>query len=231
MNKNSSQTAFTLIELIVSLMLVSVIVLGIFSINMVLSNNGQDYGQRYLVRSETQTTLNHILNDVSLAVGSATYVGSPSVLNQGILIGSQMGAANNNSFCIHKQPNGSDTWVCYWLDTTPADSTYQEIQYCNKTYNLNDAAGYRGAGGSCQVGTTQFLGTAYSITNLPAGSTLTQSPYFVSSGGQLLFSIVIENCLNDSAASCYNSNSALQDPVNNPQVQVIGSAVPLQESI
>ena len=72
MKRIFSKTAFTLIELIVSSVLVSVVVLGIFSINSVLNNNNQDYGQRYLVKSETQATLNHILNNASLAVGSGT---------------------------------------------------------------------------------------------------------------------------------------------------------------
>jgi len=231
MKKNFSKTAFTLIELIVSLALVSVVVLGIFSINTVLNNNNQDYGQRYLVKSETQTTLNHILNNASLAFGSATNVGNPPELDQGILIGPQMGAANNNSFCIHQSPTSGDIWICYTLDTNSSDAAYQQITYCNKTYNINDSTGYRGASGSC-TNPAQFLGTANSITILPAGSTLPQSPYFANSGGQLLFSITITNCLNDSLASCNGSGPGISsDPANNPEVQVSGSVSPPQESI
>jgi hypothetical protein len=85
------------------------------------------------------------------------------------------------------------------------------------TYNT--ASSHRGAG-SC-IGSSsnfQFLGTAYSMTN--------PSPAFTSASG---FSITIQNCLNDSAASCYNANPALQDPINNPQVQVSGSVFPPQQ--
>ncbi len=211
MNKVLSKTAYTLLELIIALVLVTVVVLGIFAVNSVLSNNNQDYGQRYLVRSDTQTTLNHIINNASLAVGSATTLtpsGGPPVADLGILIGAQMGAANNNSFCIH-QNNGADTWLCYVFDPVGF-----QIKYCNKAYNLTDPNGYRGAGGSC-LAAAQFLGTAFSIATV-----------FTNSNGQLLFTITIQNCLNDSA-TCFSA----PDPVNNPNVTVSGSAFPTQVSM
>ena len=114
MKRIFSNTAITLIELIVSLSLVSVIVLGIISINTVLSNNGIDYGQRYLVKSQTQVTLNHILNDASMAAGSGVQVGTPLVNDTGVLVGAAMGAPTNNQFCIHQNqvPGPGDIWVC-----------------------------------------------------------------------------------------------------------------------
>src|SRR5450631_3425882 len=122
MQKNSSKTAYTLIELIVSLLLVSVVVLGIFSINLVLNNNNQDYGQRYLVKSETQATLNHILNNASLAVGSGTTVGNQNVADQGIV--SFTSNAVNQNFCVHQKPTTTtDTWACYEFDLTPSDTS------------------------------------------------------------------------------------------------------------
>jgi prepilin-type N-terminal cleavage/methylation domain-containing protein len=220
---------YTLVELIVSLSLLCLIVLGIFSINTVLNTNHQDYGQKYSVKSATQATLNHILTDASLAVGSASNVGagtaaSPYELDQGILIGAQMGAGSNNSFCIHQSPGGVDTWMCYTLAAN-------QISYCNKTYTLNDAAGYRGASGACATA-AQFLGSAFSITNLPVGSTLPQSPYFSPSSGIMTFSIVIENCLDDSAATCNSGGNGVSgDPANNPEVQLSGSVTPSQEGM
>ncbi len=231
MIKNFSKKAFTLIELIVSTVLVAIVSLGIITIHMVLSNNNQDYGQKYLVRSSTQITLNHILNDASMAVGTGEYVvGTPAVLDQGILIGTQMGAANNNSFCIHQQSSaGVDSWVCYWLDTTASDPTYQQISYCTKSYLINDASGYRGAEStnSCQAGTTQFLGTAYSITNLIVNGVAQPTPTYVQSQSQVLFSITIQNCLNNTLSSC-NSTGISTDPEDNPEVQISGSVIPPQ---
>ncbi len=213
--------AYTLIELMVSLILLAFIVLGIFSINQVLNTSHQDYGQKYLVKSATQTTLNHILNDASLAVGSGTKVGNPAVLDLGVLIGAQMGAADNNSFCIHQSPNGADTWVCYVFD--PASF---QITFCNKTYNLGDGTGYRGASGAC-LAAGQFLGSAFSISN-PAPPSFVDNP----ATNQLQFSITIENCLDNSAATCNQGGNGISgDPANNPEAQLSGSVTPPQEGM
>ena len=72
MRIKTSKTAFTLVELIVSLVLVGIVLLGLASITTILGTSNQDYGQKYLVKADTQTTLNHILNNASLAVGSGT---------------------------------------------------------------------------------------------------------------------------------------------------------------
>ena len=221
MKKNSSKTAYTLIELIVSLALVSVVVLGMFSINVVLNNNNQDYGQRYLVRSETQATLNHILNDASLAVGSATTVNGYT--DQGIVLGGDptWGWGDSNSFCIyHGSP--STTWGCYtWFPSTDIKAPYQ-ILYCTQPYNTSSS--HFGAA-SCP-NTAQFLGTAYSISYLNGIST---PPAFNSTTG---FSITIQNCLNDAATgteACAKTGTS-NDMANNPEVQVAGSVFPPQES-
>lgn len=226
--------AFTLIELIVSLSLVSVVILGIFSINSVLSNNNQDYGQRYAVKSETQVTLDHILKNASLAVGDAA-TDSYGNSEQGILIGTAWG--DPNSFCIHQDiPSGSslDTtvandpagappnypnsrWLCYTWNYTFASVIHPyQIGYCSMAYN-DSGAGTRGAASCNGVGNTLYLGTAYSS---PAASAT-----FNSATG---FSITLQNCLNNSASSCLGSSST--DPANNPQVQLSGSVIPAQES-
>jgi hypothetical protein len=70
----------------------------------------------------------------------------------------------------------------------------------------------RGATGVNCAGGGSFVGTAYNVT------------FPVVANG---FSITIQNCLNDSAASCYG---ATPDPVNNPEVQLNGSVVPAQIS-
>jgi len=217
MKRIFSKTAFSLLELIIASVLVIIVIFGIFGINAVLNNNSQDYGQRYLVKSETQGTLNNILNNVSLAVGSGTNTNStPSVLDQGVLLGGSTMGGDTNSFCIHQQ-NPGDTWLCYSF--IPATN---EIMYCNNTYNLSDGSGYRGAATCVGNAGAQYLGTAYSITSPSA-------PTFTNSGNQMLFSITITNCLDNSAATgtCQASGTS-KDPANNPEVQLSGSALPLQ---
>jgi hypothetical protein len=239
MKKIFSKTAYTLIDLIISLMLVSVVILGVFSINTVLSNNNQDYGQKYSVKSQTQTTLNHILNNAALAVGNGTL--DPNGHSEiGILVGAQVG--DPNSFCIHQDiPSGpysapttidnatannpsssppnytNSRWLCY----TWSSVTYQ-INYCAMPYNYNLAN--RGAA-NCSSGNVTsgpfYLGTAYKIT-----------PAFTDSevSGQMSFSATILNCLNDSLATCSNTGTSA-DPANNPETNLSGSVIPSQESI
>jgi hypothetical protein len=212
MKRFFSKTAVTLIELIVAVSLVSIVLLGLSSINMVLSNNNQDYGQRYLVRSETQATLNHILNNASLAVGSG------SANDEGVLIGAAVG--DPNSFCIHQGPNNNifnnvnnDIWLCYTLSSN-------QIKYCTETYS---AGGDPRGAASCTASPNitsgpTFLGTAYSITNPSSSLNSTTG-----------FSITIQNCLNDSALGC-NSSGISTLPANNPEVQITGTVFPPQES-
>lgn len=227
----------TLIELIVSLSLLSIIVLGILSINTMLNYNNQDYGQRYFVRSATQTTLNHILNNASLAIGN-TATDPYGNVEQGILIG-QSGVGDPNSFCIHQDvPSGSSLdnasvnnpastppnytnsrWLCYTYYGSGAGTPYQ-IFYCAMPYN--DSASYRGAA-SCKsaqvtVGPA-YLGTAYSIIN-------PNPPSFNSTTG---FSITIQNCLNNALTTCDPSGIS-RNPGSNPEVQLSGSVIPSQES-
>ncbi len=216
MQTKMTASAFTLIELIVAMVLVSIVVMGIVSINVTLNNNGQDYGQRYLTKSQTQTTLNHILNNAGLAVGSA------NTNDEGILIGAQVG--DPNSFCIH-QPSGvgnniinyapGDIWLCYsWINT--AAFPYQ-IEWCAQKYSPgNDPRGAT----SCpamlnpnKLKAATFLGGAYTMTN-PA-------PTFSSTNG---FSITLLNCFNNALPSCVNGVST--DQANNPSVSLSGTVYP-----
>ena len=249
MRKILHNSAFTLIELILSTLLVTLILLGIFSISNVLNNNNQDYGQRYLVRSETQATLNHILNNAALAQGSA------NANDEGILLGATCpGAAANtlgcatdavnnpNSFCIH-QPggagnnlinNGADIWLCYtW--------TNDQIYWCAETYS-GPGADPRGAS-SCTYAaangkTIAWQGNATTYLGTEAGYVPLHLP-IITAAVQLLFSISINNCLNDITPATCNGNGAVpgstpgtsSDPANNPEVTVTGSVIPTQESM
>ncbi len=225
MKKIFSKTAYTLIELLVSILLVSVVVLGISSINMVLTNNQQDYGQRFLVKSETQATLNNILNDAALAIGS----GLPDSFGNadlGILIGAgnPPGVGDANTFCIHQAGHCMefcvmDNWACYtWYPSS--DLTYpNQIVYCSFGYTAATGnPSFRGAYPCALVNGPNVIrsaGTAYAnpVVNFSATTG---------------FSITIQNCLNNTASSCKSTGTST-DPINNPEVQVSGSVFPPQE--
>jgi len=224
MIKIFSKTAFTLIELLVAITLVTIVLLGVFAINSVLNTNSLDYSNRYSVRSALQATLNHILNNASLAVGSA------NANDSGILIGAITGDAN--TFCIHQAANAnqvsstSDIWLCYsWSANT--------ITWCAETYSTG-AVDPRGAT-SCSspsvslVPTTSvhFLGTSFnSFSSTPPGP-----PTFTPSGAsQLLFTITLQGCLNNALGTCSNTGTST-DLTNNPEFQVTGSVIPTGESM
>jgi len=226
MKRLSSHHAFTLLELIVSMGLVSVIVLGIFSINTVLTNNNQDFGQRYLVRSETQIALNHIVNNASLAYGSGNTNDEP------ILIG-QAQVGDPDTFCIHQcgvvsgcgtgSPgqniinSNTDIWLCY-------TQTASGEVWCAEQYN-GAAADPRGAGSCLTSGTiipnpatganTTFLGSVYYVA----------TSYTPTVG----FTVKVLNCLNNGAGSC-NMLGTSTDPTNNPEVQLSQTVFPQQAS-
>ncbi len=241
MTKIVSKKGFSLLELIIASILVVIVVLGIFSVNYVLSNNNQDYGQRYFVKSETQTILNHIINNASLAIGSGTTInGLP---DRGILVGGtcpgsggDLGCSdpvnNPNTFCIHQDidpakgfdsttvnappttaPNYNPSrWLCYTWNAV----TYQ-INYCAWPYNSSVTPGFGATNCSGAVAPPAlYLGTA---SNMP-------SIAFNPTAG---FSITIQNCLNNAAPSCNFLDPTKQDPANNPQVSVSGTTFPSQE--
>ena len=151
------KTAFSLLELIIASVLVVIVIMGIFAVNGVLSSNSQDYGQRYFVKSETQTTLNHILNNASMAIGSGINVPAgvgTTVSDQGIVFGGDLVEGWNDqfSFCIHQdipitQPLDGATvnstpstppsytnsrWLCYtWFGPANPSTACSSILNCS----------------------------------------------------------------------------------------------------
>jgi len=211
----------TLIELIITSMLVSVVLFGLFSVTTVLSTNSQDYGQRYLLASQTQATLNHILGNAALTVKDPS-AGDPGFLENILLPGDISGTPN--TFCFHQNvdysfspgdqtPRGTpgdysrDRWLCY-----TKNSATQTFSYCSMKFN---------------PGVSPWGAT--SCNNPPS----TNSIFLGTDYGGGIFSVVngvitltLQNCLNDLAPSCF---SASPDPVNNPQVKVTGSVAILQQ--
>ena len=261
MKRILNQSAFSLLELIIASVLVSVVILGILSVNNVLSNNNQDYGQRYLVKSNTQTTLNHILNNASLAIGSGTINNNQPDI--GINDATVSGTYGPTSFCIHQdipptptngytidtmQPNNppsfppystNSRWLCYTFfppaAVAPAPYSPGEIIYCAMPYRSDLPSSAFGAA-DCDTGPVAsgagplYLGSADQISS----SSNPSAPSFTSSGNQMLFSITITNCLDNSVATgtCNSGGAGVSgDPVNNPEVQLSGSISPPQEGM
>ncbi len=212
-----SKTAISLIELIVATVLVAVVLLGIFSINMVINNNNQDFGQRFLVRSETQTTLNHILNNAFLAWTDPN--NDPSFLIP------TLADPTNNTFCIHQPPdknqldnsniinsqNPAGIWLCYFSDGT-------QIQWCAENYNALPPNYGTSSCATAGANIIPFAGN--NITFL--GTAFSQFSILPPTHNNGMFNITIQNCLNNAAGSCKNTGVST-DLANNPEVQLSGS--------
>lgn len=252
MKRKIFNTGFTLIELITATALVVIVILGIFSINMVLSNNNQDYAQRYLVRSATQTTLNHILNNAVLAVGSGTtdQWGNQDV---GILIGPggpahwasvpNGGFQNDETICIHQAANnnlinsGSDIWLCYtWYPPLGNSNDYQ-IKYCVLPYASTATSGQLRGAANCNFANADGFTVTAGPTNLGTSNNdfMTNATFNTNGtnvGSTMLFTLTLQNCLNNAAASCNGGGAGISsDPVNNPEVSLTGSVTPTQEGM
>ena len=236
MKRFFSKTAFTLIELIISLLLMSVIILGIYSIQQVLNSNTQDYGQRYLIKSETQIILDHMLTNANLAVGDVmkgdALTNSYNNQDYSILYGASNppGVNDANTFCIHQAANsnisgtGSPLWLCYtWYPST--DGTYpNQIVYCTFPYQTATASpSFRGAL-PCKASNGPTTGPTFLGTSFAAPAVT-----FVATTGS--FTVTLKNCINNAPSGTCDgtSDGVSSDPVNNPEVKLSGTVFPPQE--
>ncbi len=240
MKKDFSKTAFTLIELIVSLMLVSVIILGVFAISVVFRDNNLDFGQRYLVKSETQATLNHVLNNLSLAVGDGTNINGD--VNYGIM------GAGVYGVCVHQAKNNniinssSDIWLCYnWYGpgtATTSSSGPNQIWYCTMPYNTSSPGGtYLGAWvfppfvfaydtNACNPSVNPYINSGPTYLGTAAGFEAYPPLY---SNGQLSASVMIYNCIDDSSPTCQWLGISTNH--NDYETEALGSVVSSQQGL
>jgi len=247
MRKTTLKTGFSLLELVIAASLVTVVIMGIFAINNVLTSNNQDYAQRYSVKSTTQTTLNHILNNASEAIGSGTNIWNNNTSSYFPDVGIQYymsGVGDANSFCFHQDipftivggytidnnpvnstptappyTSASTRWLCYtWYPNTSSPPASSVNAY--EIFYCARNYTYNSAyqgAGNCPVATSTYLGTAYL---LPAVS------YSSTTG----FNVTLQDCFNNAALSCF-SQGASSDPVNNPQVTLSGNSFPAQVGV
>ena len=210
MNKGLSLT-----ELIVASVIAMLILLGIASSNIFLERNRHGYGKLYSIESNTTATLNHILRNAGMAIGSG------SATDKGILAGAAE-TGDADTLCIHQDVNNTpddatdDRWVCY----TIANSA---LYSCIHAYDA--AIALRGAD-KCSS-SDEFVGT---VAN--SDPTLTDSPTLSSfdiDGDGSLFDITS----NKFSIKIYNrfKPDEAADSETNPQVEREGSVSPSGHSI
>lgn len=96
--------ALTIMELIVSTMVVGIIMMGVASSDYAIRKQTDLSYNGAQASLKVQGILNHIMNSAFYAIGTAG-------VDEGIVVGPS-GAVANNSFCI-RTSKAPDNWVCY----------------------------------------------------------------------------------------------------------------------
>jgi type II secretory pathway pseudopilin PulG len=197
-----NSNGFTIFEIVLSTIIVSILMMGIISANVTLQKSAMDASNSFFVTSTTQSALTKILDDASQATGYLSNVGiaigtGTSPLGNGSNAPSA-GGANNFCFAVPVTsangwfpPNTSQAWSCYtWSN--------------NNIYNCT-----RPTAGTCPT-TSTWIGSSKQVPTVTAT--------LINTGGsqRALVNVIIENCLLPSRASCCDpeDESCVTDPTN-----------------
>lgn len=234
----NNSTAFTLMEVIVASIVVGITVLGIIASNINLQKISKNISDNYYVIQNTNTSLNHILQNASKTVGvissssdaSISYGFADGSGGYGVVLGknsndaqvtsvSPSDSSGNNTFCFNQtQGDPNDPNVAVWLCYTWDPNTYN-IYWCKE----NSAT-------ACALDTSVLLGTAHAITR-----TYSISDPQDNTQQRVRFDVEIDNCLDNAEASCCNPDPNI-DPNckpdnNNPYIVRKGGVSPPGYSI
>jgi hypothetical protein len=126
--------AITLLELLLSLILLGVVVIGLNSIYSFSHSHIFITGKRAKLQNEVSMLLDHVSKNAARATGNEIVSGANSVVRE------QTNAPNNNndrvSFNTDTDGNGvSDSWIGYrW------QSASKVVQYCGDCADLSDCS-------------------------------------------------------------------------------------------
>ena len=154
MNIHQQNQAMTLTELLVSTALISIVMVGVVSVDYAIRNSQQKISKSALTAMRTSATMLDIMKNAALATGDIT---NPGVLQvaQGVCIRQDVSDPNVYT---------DDTWVCYTSNPSAND-----VRKCNRT-----------SSGPCPMNST-LLGTiisgGLSITLVQNNSPTAQSSY------------------------------------------------------
>lgn len=244
--KINHSKSFTLVEVLVASLVVSIILLGVITSSIALNNNARYSAGSYYVTQNTQTILNDILNAASQAMGSPQnpgFVGIDDLItdidSSGTVIQTQLGPAgdlsdheldalnsgdtNNNTFCVHQNLKFDGSFDPINLNLNHRWKCYTFRGYnlysCIKVYTDVD----------CPPNTSCYAanqpGACGAITDKLLGA-LKVKPRteFTIDGRQgrtLIFKVTLQSCLNPSAtATCVDHSSS------NPYVEKTGKISP-----
>ncbi len=245
--------SFTIIEILVASIVVSIILLGVITTSISLSNSARFSSGNYFVTQSTQSTLNHILKNAALAIGTPSNpgfvgmntlwdkddLGNPikapdgTVLEGNPPLSDLVGSGKPSTFCIHQNLslNGSYNILnsnAYhrWLCYT-LDTATKNIYWCARAYDVNNPPGTAGYLSSQPANINHTGGAPCSTTdNLLGTATNISTSLSINAAGssqKVEFQVTIDNCL-DPNGNVFGQ--CVAGGSNNPYVQKTGTISP-----
>ena len=221
--------SFTLIEVLVASIVVSIIMLGIITSSLSLNNNARYAAGSFYVTQDIQNILNDIHNNAFQAYGTADnpgFVGINSIEDidsGGHAILSQDGSGDpispadlpsgddSNTFCVHQNlrtdgsfnetfPDANHRWLCYTLIN-------YNLYSCVKVFdavNLPNTQNYVLNVASSQPGACSNVDINYKLLGALKVKPVIGLEFNAQSLGQqkALFTVTLETCLNPGDPNC-----------------------------
>ena len=163
----SSRKSVTLVELIVAIVLLSVMILGINSINVFSHFQLANADRRVKVQNDVSRCLEHISKYLSKTIGNEASLGADSAIytNPGSTI--LAGLIDTNGNGVSEATAGLDKWASHTFD-----SNAHTLTYCNQCSGATGPS----CSGVC-AGTSEVL--ANDITAFSAAKNFSQGNYVV----------------------------------------------------
>ncbi len=225
--------SFTLIEVLVASVVVSIILLGVITSSLSLNNNARYAAGSYYVTENIQNILNDIHSNAFQAYGTPDnpgFVGISSITNidstgasiaswnSGNISIADLPSGDPNTFCIHQNlktdgtfdeafPDSNHRWVCY---TFISSNLYSCVKSFDATCLPNSSC-YQT---SSQPGACSSTDTNYRLVGALKVKPVTELRINAQQSGQqeALFKVTLETCLNPSDVNCGSLSTRSSNP-------------------
>jgi len=141
--KEKRNKSVTLLELLIAIVLLSVLVLGLTSIDVFSRHHVISSDRRSKLQNELYLILEHMTKNVGLAIGNEALNGSGTVVNESINVGVMESSIikvyiDASGDGIRQAPivnpaAGDDHWIAYrYFDINSASGVRNRVQYCGR---------------------------------------------------------------------------------------------------
>ncbi|MCK9604265.1 MAG: hypothetical protein M0R66_07910 [Candidatus Omnitrophica bacterium] len=210
--KEPRNKAVSIIELLISIILLSVIVLALASIDLFSRYHVVNSDQRARLQNQVYFVVEHMSREVSGAIGNENVYGADTVVNQQSLSGGDDYGrvrvyVDGNGDGIRQPPSdhpnpaaGDDHWIAYLFYDNTASSNKNSIRYCGRCTDNNTPCP-NGNAGACAIDwVTLSSNIQYFIPTKPAAGGILSQNYL---------DVEIIGCNDPTSGTCGN----LENPI------------------